>query len=90
MGIYFGGGDAFVAHIVGIDDRDVAALYTSVDIAVEPELAIWDMAALDIIVREAGGRFTNLDGVDGIHGGNGLSTNGALHTTVVEALKAKG
>jgi 16S rRNA processing protein RimM len=31
-------GDAFVAHIVGIDDRDVAALYTSVDIAVEREL----------------------------------------------------
>jgi histidinol-phosphatase len=62
----------------------------AVDIAIEPELALWDMAALDIIVREAGGRFTNLDGVDGIHGGNGLSTNGILHTSVVEALKAKG
>jgi 16S rRNA processing protein RimM len=31
-------GDAFVAHIVGIDDRDLAALYTSVDIAVERNL----------------------------------------------------
>lgn len=31
-------GDAFVAHIVGIDDRDVAALYTAVDIAVERDL----------------------------------------------------
>jgi 16S rRNA processing protein RimM len=31
-------GDAFVAHIVGIDDRDVAALYTAVDIAVERSL----------------------------------------------------
>jgi histidinol-phosphatase len=48
------------------------------------------MAALDVIVREAGGRFTNLDGVDGIFGGNGLSTNAILHTSVVEALKAKG
>jgi len=59
----------------------------AVDIAVEPTLALWDMAALDIIVREAGGRFTNVDGVDGPHGGNGLSTNQALHDDVVAALK---
>ena len=31
----------------------------AVDVAVEPSLAVWDMAALDIIVREAGGTFTN-------------------------------
>jgi len=61
----------------------------AVDIAAEPSLALWDMAALDIIVREAGGRFTNLDGVDGPHAGNGLSTNSALHDTVVQALKVK-
>jgi histidinol-phosphatase len=59
----------------------------AVDIAVEPKLALWDMAALDIIVREAGGRFTNVDGIDGSHGGSGLSTNIALHDYVVEALK---
>jgi histidinol-phosphatase len=47
------------------------------------------MAAVDIIVREAGGRFTNLDGVDGPFGGNGLSTNSALHNSVVQALKVK-
>ncbi|CAN2177485.1 SuhB Archaeal fructose-1,6-bisphosphatase and related enzymes of inositol monophosphatase family [Candidatus Nanopelagicaceae bacterium] len=61
----------------------------AVDIAIEPSLALWDMAALDIVVREAGGRFTNLDGVDGIHGGNGLSTNGVLHATVVNAIKVE-
>jgi histidinol-phosphatase len=61
----------------------------ALEIAVEPQLALWDMAALDIIVREAGGRFTNLDGLDGSHGGNGLSTNGALHDYVVDSLKAK-
>ncbi|MCX6444918.1 MAG: histidinol phosphatase [Actinobacteria bacterium] len=61
----------------------------AVDIAAEPSLALWDMAALDIVVREAGGRFTNLDGVDGPHGGNGLSTNAALHDTVISALKEK-
>jgi len=59
----------------------------ALEIAVEPKLALWDMAALDIIVREAGGRFTNLDGADGSHGGNGLSTNGALHQYAVDALK---
>jgi histidinol-phosphatase len=45
------------------------------------------MAALDIIVREAGGRFSNLDGIDGPHGSGGLSTNAALHEYVVSALK---
>jgi histidinol-phosphatase len=62
----------------------------AVEIAAEPSLALWDMAALDIIVREAGGRFTNLDGVAGSLGGNGLSTNAALHDYVVKALKVSG
>jgi histidinol-phosphatase len=61
----------------------------AVDIATEPSLALWDMAALDIIVREAGGRFTNLDGKDGSHGGNALSTNGALHDYVIQSLRFK-
>lgn len=51
----------------------------AVDIAAEPELEVYDMAALDIIVREAGGRFTSLDGADGPWGGNALATNGHLH-----------
>jgi histidinol-phosphatase len=61
----------------------------AVEVAAEPSLALWDMAALDIIVRETGGRFTNLDGVDGSLGGNGLSTNAALHDYVVQSLKIK-
>jgi histidinol-phosphatase len=61
----------------------------AVDIAAEPSLALWDMAALDIIIREAGGRFTNLDGKNGSHGGNGLSTNSALHDYVVQSLRPK-
>ena len=61
----------------------------AVEVAAEPSLALWDMAALDIIVREAGGRFTNLDGKDGSHGGSGLSTNAALHDYVVRALKVE-
>jgi histidinol-phosphatase len=51
----------------------------AVDIATEPDLALHDMAALDVIVREAGGTFTSLDGTPGPLGGNALATNGRLH-----------
>lgn len=58
----------------------------AVDVAIEPTLAVWDMAALDIIVREAGGIFTNVDGVPGPFGGSGVSTNGVLHNAVINGL----
>lgn len=51
----------------------------SVDICAEPELSLWDMAACEIVVREAGGRFTSLDGVPGPYGGNAAASNGVLH-----------
>ncbi|MEI8066476.1 MAG: inositol monophosphatase family protein [Actinomycetes bacterium] len=59
----------------------------AVDLAVEPKLALWDMAALDIVVREAGGTFTNIDGVDGPHGGSAISSNGHIHHQFINALK---
>lgn len=55
----------------------------AVDIAAEPELEEYDMAALVPIVTEAGGRFTSLDGRDGCWGGNALATNGRLHDEVL-------
>jgi histidinol-phosphatase len=58
----------------------------AVDIAIEPSLALWDMAALDIIVREAGGTFTNTAGHNGPFGGSGVSTNGLLHNAVINGL----
>jgi histidinol-phosphatase len=51
----------------------------AVDIAAEPEVKLWDLAPLDILVREAGGTFTNLDGQPGPHGGHAVATNGLLH-----------
>jgi histidinol-phosphatase len=54
----------------------------AVDIAAEPEVSLWDLAALDIVVREAGGTFTSLDGTPGPHGGNVVATNGLLHEAV--------
>ena len=58
----------------------------AVDVAIEPSLAVWDMAALDIIVREAGGTFTNTAGQNGPFGGSGVSTNGLLHNAVITGL----
>ena len=58
----------------------------AVDIATEPTLNLWDMAAVEIIVREAGGIFTNLEGKPGPHGGNALASNGLLHDQVLKAL----
>lgn len=61
----------------------------AVDVAIEPSLALWDMAALDLIVTEAGGRFTSLDGVDGPFGTNAISSNSKIHTQVLTALNLK-
>ena len=58
----------------------------AVDLAAEPELSLWDMGALYPIVTEAGGRFTGLDGVDGVHQGNAAASNGLLHEQFLAAL----
>ncbi|GGW33027.1 histidinol-phosphatase [Streptomyces lucensis JCM 4490] len=51
----------------------------SVDLCAEPELSLWDMAANAIVVTEAGGTFTGLDGRSGPHGGDAAASNGLLH-----------
>src|SRR3954463_5905978 len=58
----------------------------AVDIATEPELKVHDMAALDVIVREAGGTFTSLAGEDGPWGGSAVATNGHLHDVALSFL----
>jgi len=58
------------------------------DVAAEPELEVYDMAALVPIVTEAGGRFTSLEGKDGCWGGNAVVTNGLLHDEVLARLGA--
>jgi histidinol-phosphatase len=61
----------------------------AVDIAAEPEVSVWDLAALDILVREAGGRFTSLDGTPGPHGGSAVATNGLLHQDALNSLNTR-
>ncbi|WP_181768898.1 histidinol-phosphatase [Streptomyces albidus (ex Kaewkla and Franco 2022)] len=60
----------------------------SMDACAEPELSLWDMAANAIIVQEAGGTFTGLDGRRGPHSGNALASNGRLHEEVLAYLTA--
>jgi histidinol-phosphatase len=48
----------------------------------------WDCAPMLPILSEAGGRFTDWNGVATIHGKDGFGTNGLLHESVLEILRA--
>ena len=58
----------------------------AVDLAAEPQVALHDLAAPAIVVTEAGGRFTSLEGDDGPAGGTAVATNGLLHDEVLQRL----
>jgi histidinol-phosphatase len=60
----------------------------AIDVVVEPEVALWDLAATKVIVEEAGGRFTDFDGVARADGGCAISSNGLLHEEVIAALRS--
>ena len=52
-------------------------------VMLEPSVSLWDVAALEIILEEAGGRLTHIDGSPFSGKGTCLSTNGVLHDAVV-------
>ena len=54
----------------------------AVDIAAEPELSAWDIAALIPIITEAGGAVTGYDGSDALTANGAFTTNGLLHQAV--------
>jgi histidinol-phosphatase len=47
----------------------------------------WDFAPYKVLVEEAGGRFTDLEGRDRIDTGSGLSSNGLVHDQALQALR---
>jgi histidinol-phosphatase len=49
------------------------------DVCCEAAVSLWDLAALQVIVEEAGGRFTDLGGVPTPDGGDAIASNGRLH-----------
>lgn len=54
----------------------------------EPDLQPWDVAALEVIVREAGGRLSGFGGEPFLSRGSCLTTNGRLHDEIMAELAA--
>jgi len=57
------------------------------EIYLEADLKPWDLAPCRLIVEEAGGRFTDLEGRPTIYSGTALATNGRLHDAVLGLLR---
>jgi histidinol-phosphatase len=49
------------------------------EVALDPQVSVWDLAPMQVIIEEAGGRFTDLGGVATVDGGDGIATNGLVH-----------
>ena len=57
------------------------------DVMVDPEMNVWDAAALQPILEEAGGTFTDWQGQPTIHSGEGVATNGHISEEVLQAIR---
>ena len=55
----------------------------AMDIAIDPVVSLWDLAAPQVILEEAGGRFTDLTGARTPEGGDAIATNGLLHNAAL-------
>jgi histidinol-phosphatase len=62
----------------------------SADAMFETGVKPWDLAAPVLVVEEAGGRFTDLDGSPGRSGPSALATNGHLHEELLRILARDG
>jgi histidinol-phosphatase len=59
----------------------------SAEVMLEVGPTLWDLAAPALVLREAGGRITSLDGAESISGPTALATNGVLHEVVLATLR---
>ena len=69
-------GDVWAYMLVAEGTADIGGL--------DPAVKLWDLAASQVIVEEAGGRFTDLHGIRRPDGGSGIATNGRLHEAALE------
>lgn len=60
------------------------------DVMIDPQMSVWDCAALQPIIEEAGGVFTDWSGTPTIHGGEAIATNNALLPPVLEITRKFG
>jgi histidinol-phosphatase len=58
----------------------------ALEIALDPVVSLWDLAAPQLIVEEAGGRFSDLAGVRTADGGDAVATNGLLHEAALAVI----
>jgi histidinol-phosphatase len=58
----------------------------AMEIALDPVVSLWDLAAPQVIVEEAGGRFTDLGGLRRADGGDAIATNGLVHEAAMEVV----
>lgn len=79
-GVARGWGDCY-GHLLVACGRAEAML--------DPIVNIWDVAPMGIILPEAGGRFSAVDGSDRIDAGNAISSNGILHDGLVARLNGR-
>ena len=59
----------------------------ALDVVAEPIVNPWDLAAVQVLIEEAGGRFTDLTGARRHDGGTALATNGPLHDDALRLLR---
>ncbi|MCE2850447.1 MAG: histidinol-phosphatase [Roseiflexaceae bacterium] len=73
-----GWGDAY-GHVLVATGR--------IDVMLDAVMSPWDCAALVPVIQEAGGTFTDWDGVTTIYGGGAISTNGTLFPQVMQTIR---
>ena len=59
------------------------------DVMIDPRLNAWDAAAVEVVVTEAGGRFSDWQGRDRIDSGDGVATNGLVHDELLRLIAAR-
>jgi histidinol-phosphatase len=60
------------------------------EVGLDPVVAVWDVAALQVIVEEAGGKFSDFLGRTRLDGGSAVSTNGLVHEEILRFLSGPG
>ena len=59
------------------------------DVMIDPALALWDAGPLQVIIEEAGGKFTDWQGTPTIHHEEGIATNGRLHDLILAQIRGE-
>jgi histidinol-phosphatase len=79
---------ARVAHTRGFGDfyQHMLVAEGAGEIAIDPAMHPWDIAALQVIVEEAGGQATSLEGERSIYSPSLVTSNGANHQAILEML----